>query len=221
VPLAFDHVFCLVEPELREARVLEAAGFTLTEPHGHAGQGTGNRSVLFGNAYLELLHLRSREEAEANVLRLDRRADFASTGHCPFGICLRGVLAEEERRRYWAYRPEYRPKSLSALWIHRESTEHPGLPLLFVSEPWPGVTLETMHPGAWKNLDPRFLTHRNGATGIARVHLEVPDARRWPRADVPDSVVVEGGPRLHATVSITGVSFPPLAVNPRLTLVPA
>jgi hypothetical protein len=221
VPLAFDHFWCLVEPEVREAAVLEAAGFTVTEPHAHPGQGTGNRSVLFAGSYLELLHLRSREEAKANVLRLDLRADFATTGQCPFGICVRGVLDEEERRRFWAYRPQYGPTGRAALWIHREPTEHPGLPLLFASEPWPGVTLETMHPGAWRTLDPRFLAHRNGATGIARVHVVVPDARRWPRGDAPENVVVEGGPRLHATVAITGASFAPLAVNPWLTLVPA
>jgi hypothetical protein len=219
--LRFDHLFVFAGPECRGADALAAAGFSVLPPHRHAGQGTGNRSVLFDASYLELLHLTSREEAEGSELRLDRRADFAGTGHCPFGIGLRGLVSPEEEAAFIAYRPPWGTPGYPPILLHRTSLAFPGLPYVFVSRPFGANTVDSMRPGAWKALDPAKLAHRNGATGIASVELTILDLAGWPVEPPPPGVVVRVGREFHATVRVEGMRGPSLAPTPWLTLAPA
>jgi hypothetical protein len=219
--LAFDHVFAFVGSEGREAEVLAAAGFAVRPPHRHRGQGTENRSVLFDSAYLELIYLASRAEAEHHELRLDRRAGFATTGHCPFGIGLRGVVVEAEQAAFVPYRPPWGTPGYPPMLLHRTSMERPGLPLVFVSQPWGTNTVESMKPGAWKTLDRAMLAHRNGASGIASVEVTVLDARGWPLTPPTPGVVVREGRAFHACVRLDGLRGAPIELAPWLTLAPA
>ena len=222
MPLVLDHVFAFVAPALSEVARLEAAGFVVTPPHGHPGQGTANRCVMFPNAYLELIHLASRAEAEANVMRLDRRADFTSTGECPFGIGLRGTLTDAERAAFWPYEPPYRKPGGPPIWIHRETSEVAGLPLVFVVE----QRGESLDPDAFRpdhRADVaaiRALAHRTPVRGLAGVDIQVPDARGWPLGiDVPGVRVEAGGPyRLHVLLDAEGLG--PLNLSAHLELRP-
>lgn len=219
--LEFDHVFAFVDPACREAELLAAAGFSVLPPHRHRGQGTANRSVLFDKAYLELIYLESRIDAERHELRLDRRADFAVTGHCPFGIGLRGVAGPAEQAPFVPYRPPWGTPEYPPMLLHRTSLEQPGLPLVFVSQPSGTNTVESMKPGAWTTLDRAMLAHRSGATDIAAVELTIPDPRGWPLDPPTPGVVVRRGPAFHATVRLENLRGAPLELTPWITLAPA
>ena len=216
VPLALDHVFAFVDPSLAEVAPLEAAGFVVTPPHGHPGQGTANRCVMFPNAYLELITVASRPEAEANVLRLDRRADYRSTGECPFGIGLRGTLTDAERTAFWPYEPPYRKPGGPPIWIHRDTSEVAGLPLVFVMEAWSG----SPDPDAFRP-DHRpdvaalhALAHRTPVRSLAGVDLEIPDARGWPLGIHVPGVRVEAGGPYRMSVLLDGEGLAPLNLSP-------
>jgi hypothetical protein len=221
VHLELDHVFSFVSEDAREAAVLEAAGFSLLPPGTHRGQGTANRSVAFADTYLELIHLAVRADAEASELRLDRRSDFATTGHCPFGIGLRAVVPDPDPATFEAYRPPWGTPDYPPMLLLRACLEHPGLPIIFVSQPPGTTTLQGMRPGAWRRLGPAHLTHRSGATGIDAVEITVPDARGWPPVPPPPRVTVRAGSRFHATVRLAGTMRAAVEVTPWLTLAPA
>jgi len=108
--LELDHVFSFVDPAEAEACArAEAAGWVLDAGIEHEGQGTRNRRLWFDEQYLELLWISSRADAVANPLRLDRRADWRTSGACPFGIGLRGQLTDAQRADFWGYHPPYAP----------------------------------------------------------------------------------------------------------------
>jgi len=220
VSLLFDHVFTFVAEDGPEAGLLEGAGLTIGATQLLRGQGTASRSVLFDGNFLELVHLHSRAEAEADPMRLDRRADFAKTGCCPYGIGLRGRLSEAERGRFLPYHPPYFPAG-AVLWIHRATTDDPALPLVFVSEPWPGFTVETMRPGGWPRIPRTRFEHACGATGIADVRMTLPSVRGWPLEPPVPGVSVSAGERFHLSVALAGARFAPLALDPWVEVVAA
>ncbi len=216
-----DHVFSFVSEDAHEAQTVADAGFTLGPPGRHPGQGTANRSAFFADTYLELIHLVARPEAETSVLRLDRRSDFALTGHCPFGIGLRAVVPDPDPALFETYRPPWGTPDYPPMLLHRTSLEHPGLPIVFVSQPPHGATVDAMRPRAWRSLPATHLAHPCGATGIASVELTVPDARGWPIVPPPPHVTLRTGPRFHLTVRLACSMRAPVEVAPWFTLAPA
>lgn len=125
--LELDHVLCMVDPEDAWAERLTAAGWELDAGMSHPGQGIRNRRLVLAGHYLELAWIEDRAEARANSLRLDRRADWATTGASPFGIGLRGRLLPEEEPALWLYEDLGFP-----IWVHRDDADRPGHPLVFV-----------------------------------------------------------------------------------------
>jgi len=123
--LEIDHVFCFVDADGDWAERLSRAGLRLDDGIEHPGQGTRNRRLFMPESYLELVWLPDRPGAESNPLRLDRRADWRTTGACPFGIGLRGTLDDTPggRDAFWPYRPPYAPEA--TIWIHRADEAHP------------------------------------------------------------------------------------------------
>src|SRR5690349_4919429 len=105
--LEIDHVFAFVEPPGDWPHVLENAGFRLDSGTRHEGQGTRNRRLLLERSYIEWIWLENRAEAEANPMRLDRRADWRTTGFNSFGIVLRGSLNAVGREAFEQYVPPY------------------------------------------------------------------------------------------------------------------
>jgi hypothetical protein len=125
--LELDHVFCMVPPDGDWPQRLADGGWELDAGTRHAGQGTRNRRLAWDGQYLELVWVEDRAEAEANPLRLDRRAEWVATGASPFGIGLRGRLTEEQRPAFWLYADLGFP-----VWVHRDNERRPERPLLFV-----------------------------------------------------------------------------------------
>lgn len=127
--LELDHVFCMVGDLDGVARRVESAGWTLDSGSVHSGQGTHNRRLVWPARYFELLAITDDREARANRMRMDRRADWASSGASPFGFGLRGELAGADRGDYWLY------EDLGIrIWVHRDNEESPDRPLVFVLE---------------------------------------------------------------------------------------
>jgi hypothetical protein len=127
--LELDHVFCMVSDPGQAARRLEDDGWVLDPGQAHRGQGTRNRRVLWPAQYFELLWLTDAAEARANPLRLDRRADWATTGASPFGLGFRGRIEPADRDEFWLY-DALGPR----IWIHRDDERRPDRPLVFVLE---------------------------------------------------------------------------------------
>jgi hypothetical protein len=117
----------MVAPDGDWAERLARAGWSLDEGTAHAGQGTRNRRVRWADSYLELVWVEHRAEAEANRVRLDRRADWHTTGASPFGFGFRGELPDGDRPDYWLYEDLGIP-----IWIHRDNELVPERPLVFV-----------------------------------------------------------------------------------------
>jgi hypothetical protein len=128
--LEIDHVFCFVDPELKELEKLVKKGFKANISRIHQGQGTANRCVFFKKNYLELIYLTSIEEAKATPLKLHIRALWQETGACPFGIGLRGHMSKEERKLFREYKPKYLPKG--EFLIYKESLKRPYYPFFFI-----------------------------------------------------------------------------------------
>ena len=128
--LEIDHVFCFVDPELKELEKLVKGGFKANISRVHKGQGTANRCVFFKKNYLELIYLTAIEEAKANPLRLHKRALWQETGACPFGIGLRGHVSKEERKLFREYKPDYLPKG--EFLIYAESMRKSYYPFFFI-----------------------------------------------------------------------------------------
>jgi Glyoxalase-like domain len=89
-----DHVYIWVQPGAPEAAILEREGFRVdpTATH-HVGSGTSSRSVLFENAYLELLYLDSTVTDSA-LTAMEKtanhsRAQWRNNAAPAFGLGLR------------------------------------------------------------------------------------------------------------------------------------
>ncbi|UCH98298.1 MAG: VOC family protein [Candidatus Aminicenantes bacterium] len=128
--LEIDHVFCFVDPGIKELEKLVKKGFKANISRIHKGQGTANRCVVFKKNYLELIYLTSIEEAKANPLKLHIRALWQETGACPFGIGLRGHVSKKERKLFREYKPKDLPKG--EILIYKESMKKPYYPLFFI-----------------------------------------------------------------------------------------
>lgn len=96
----------------------------------HPGQGTANRCWFVGGLMVELLWLADAGEAAAGPaapLRFADRADWRTTGACPFGVALRDEGPPPFRG--WDYRPRYLPAGRSIPVAEGPVTE----PVLFVT----------------------------------------------------------------------------------------
>jgi len=143
--------------------------------------------------------LTNLKEARGNPLRLDRHADGRQPTFAPFGIGLRGVISEADRKSFWDYHPEYGPDGF-VIPVH--NSQRTGAPIIFVV---PGDVDES-EPAA------------RGRSGITRVHVAGPGLR-WPLTESVDGVEFEEATDLHMTVSLSGRgSAPALELSHRLTL---
>jgi hypothetical protein len=91
-PLEVDNLFIFGRPGVPEVELLREAGLVVArDTFWHYGQGTASRSVLFENAYLELMWVTIDDELWAADSTLFKRGQALRTGTSPFGIGLRGT----------------------------------------------------------------------------------------------------------------------------------
>ena len=197
--LQLDHLFVCVEPEPAEADILRTLGLTVEFRREHVGQGTRNQLVLFAEHYLELLWLADRTEAETNLVRLDRRVDWKTTGASPFGIALRGPKESAPDVPWTLYELEGFPVNL---WLDQRTLDDPRLPLVFVfdqseSEAVSGGPRHGAFP-------PAFLQHGCGATGIQHAIIEGPGLGDAAQLPLPPQVQLRDGPAPCLSVTLAG-----------------
>jgi hypothetical protein len=70
--------------------------------------------------FFELLWVTDAAEARANPLRLERRADWTSTGASPIGLGFRGQIEPSHSDEFWLY-DALGPR----IWIHRDNERFP------------------------------------------------------------------------------------------------
>ena len=140
-------------------------GFTSEFQREHAGQGTANDLILFGENYLEFVYLADREEAERSRVRLDRRCEWKTTGASPFGIALRGPKPDAVAWTAYALVGMAHP-----IWLATLTLEDLSLPLIFLfDEP----EQRPSGPRTW-GVPGELLAHACGAERIADVRVEGP-----------------------------------------------
>lgn len=202
-----DHLFVCTQPDPPEAQALRDLGFRVEFSREHPGQGTANRLLLFPDEYLELLFLADRAEAEANMVRLDRRVDWEQTGASPFGIAMRGPRGEGPWVSYTL------PGFPSGLWIDGRTLDDPRLPLVFVFD---NEELTKGGPST-HGYPPALLEHPCGADGIVEAVISGPGLSAAPWLPLPDNVRLEEGP-VEMRLRLRGEGVPPGRVSPTLVL---
>jgi len=209
MPLELDHVYAFCDPALAEVPILQQQGLTVGNGRSHPGQGTANRCLMLEENYFELIYLTSEEEARQNVLRLDRRAKWRTTGASPFGIAFRGQLLAEDRPQFWAYHPPYTPGLV--IWIHEANSKRPELPMIFVMEFPNNPSLAEVKPRV--RLEGQdILRHSLGSTRIESLIAFAPGAQ-WPLVEIVEGVRFEPAPRPHLHLHIDGNKKGNFAIN--------
>jgi hypothetical protein len=198
VGLELDHVFCFAVPDEGWLERARGAGFVLDDGIEHQGQGTRNRRLWFDEQYLELVWISSRDDAVRNPLRLDRRADWRTTGACPFGIGLRGLMTDEQRAEFWEYRPPYAPAA--RMLIHRSNEDAPEQPFVFANEAPPEVVQRYLPRNRLAGT-PELLAHARPAA-VREVRLELASAAPSLLEVVTPPVRWKIGPRPRMEVVI-------------------
>ena len=127
--LELDHVFCMVTDPVHAAQRLLDDGWVLDAGQAHRGQGTRNRRLWWPEQFFELLWVTDPAEARSNPVRLDRRADWTTTGASPFGLAFRGQVDPALSAEFWLYEA-LGPR----IFIHRDNERVPERPLVFVLE---------------------------------------------------------------------------------------
>jgi hypothetical protein len=127
--LELDHVFFIVTDPAEAVRRLEDDGWVLDAGQAHRGQGTRNRRLVWREQFFELVWVTDAAEARANRVRLDRRADWTTTGTSPIGLAFRGQVDPAHNDEFWLY-DALGPR----IWIHRDNERFPQRPLVFVLE---------------------------------------------------------------------------------------
>jgi hypothetical protein len=170
VPTAWgelDHVIIFCNVGAPEASALTDRGLHEGPRNSHPGQGTANRRFFFPNAYLELLWVENRVEAqspEARETRLWERWQLRAAGACPFGLVFRpGPRGPELPPASWTYKPRYFPPGFS-IEVARDPPSNE--PLLFY--------LPYARPSLVENVDLAEGAVHIGAINSATIH--VPDA---------------------------------------------
>jgi hypothetical protein len=215
VTLAIDHLFCFVDPAADWVARLSDAGWVLDEGVEHVGQGTRNRRLWLPDHYLEFIWLSSRTDAANNPVRLDRRADWRTTGACPFGIGLRGQLDEELRAECWAYHPPYARGA--CIWIHGSNEMEPAAPLVFVMEA-PAEVIERSRPKNRLADKPHLLAHARSGT-IRQINVRTPVRVQALLATVTPRVAWRSGSPPLLEVVLGDSSSPVLSLTEEFSLV--
>lgn len=196
--LELDHVLCMVSDPCEAARRLEDDGWVLDAGQAHRGQGTRNRRLAWPEQFFELLWVTDAAEARANPLRLDRRADWTTTGASPFGLAFRGPIDPVDSDDFWLY-DLLGPR----IWIHRDNERCPDRPLVFLLET---AEAEMAQRRARVGGSGTVAHHRPGE--LREVRVRGPSAPSLPPFAGPPIVYAEGPHMMELVVGHAGSHRP-------------
>jgi catechol 2,3-dioxygenase-like lactoylglutathione lyase family enzyme len=192
--LELDHVFCIVADPDEAARRLEDDGWVLDAGQAHRGQGTRNRRLVWPTQFFELVWVSDVGEARSNPLRLDRRADWTTTGASPFGLGFRGRIGAAESDEFWLYEA-LGPR----IWIHSDNERFLERPLVFVLE----MTAEDMEQRGRRASVSAGVAVRQPAE-LRGVRVHGPSAPSLPPFGGPPIVYLPGPHLLELVVGAEG-----------------
>jgi hypothetical protein len=173
-------------------RQIETLGLTVVDGGRHPGRGTANLIVPFGHQYLELLAVVDDAEARSS----------------PQGRPVLDALARGgPGLARWSVECDTIEATAARLGLpveHRQRRRPDGTVIT-----WRSVAVDDAWDQSWRSAfmawdDPSLhpartdVTHPNGATGFARLDVEIPDeaaARHWWGGAIPSDVVLEVGDR--------------------------
>jgi hypothetical protein len=168
-----DHVYIVVQPGgVREIAALQSAGFHVTPPQQHEGEGTTSVAALFDNAYVELMWLDSAlsitADHAASAEQFRAAAAWRVTRHSPFGVGLRR-LPGETRQFGIPVKREAAPwiDSLAAYEILNQPADSLAVDLFVVP---PGAAVPNWIERRRKR-SPQLFTHPGGGHSITAVRL--------------------------------------------------
>ncbi len=112
--MQLDHLFICTPDVASAAAALRSFGLVEGSSNTHLGQGTANRRFFFHNAFIELLYLCDRAEAQNKTTRptgLFKRLTDRDGLVSPFGIGFRPGPHQEDHAPFpgWCYQPAYLP----------------------------------------------------------------------------------------------------------------
>ena len=177
--LELDHVFVFVTPGAKaEAELLARHGFQVdTMITRHTGQGTASRSVLFENAYLELIWVDSSVSTSgvpaATLADFRRAAEWRTSGASPFGVGLRVIAAGDYGVPTKPYSGPWMQPGTAIDLLRQES--EPNAVELFVIPKYMAVPSWI---GQVRTRMPRLLAHPNGAREVTAVDLRITASQR-------------------------------------------
>lgn len=113
--MKIDHIFVRAKRNAPEADLLGEFGLTEGSGNKHPGQGTANRRFFFRNAFIELLWISDKSEAQSDTTRptmlYERLSDSSAS---PFGVCFRpAVQGLPIPFPMWEYTPAYLPAGMT------------------------------------------------------------------------------------------------------------
>jgi len=176
----------ILVPDLPTARRrMEALGLAVLDGGHHPGRGTANLIVPFGQQYLELLAIVDQEEARSSPQGQPVLAALSERGHGLARWSVEPVDIDETSQRVG----------------HPVERRHRALPD-GTAVTWRSVAVDTAWAEPWRCAfmawdNPRThparaeVAHPNGATGFARLDVEVPDmptALGWLGGRVPPGI---------------------------------
>jgi hypothetical protein len=137
--------------------------------------------------YLELLHVGDHLEAARNRLRLDRRANWRTTGASPFGIGLRGQIPAQCSTDFWLY-----DELGVRIWVHHDNEHASHRPLVFALE----LTAEQLQQRAPRPVAAHNAPRQNPLT-IRHLRTSGPEPPHLPPYTGPPITHTKGPPHLH------------------------
>jgi hypothetical protein len=178
-------------PDLEAAgRQMETAGLTVIDGGRHPGRGTANLIVPFGHQYLELLAVVDEAEARSSARGRPVLDALARRGPGLARWSVECATIEATATRL-------------GLPVERRQRRRPDGTVIT----WRSVAVDDAWDQSWRSAfmawdDPSLhpartdVIHPNGATGFARLDVEIPDeaaALAWWDGAVPAGVVLEVG----------------------------
>jgi hypothetical protein len=179
-PIAFDHVWIVVQPNAPERALLEQAGFRFDpRVNRHEGQGTASVTAEFRNAFLELLWRDAGVPVAPGMERaaekFQRRMDWRTTGAAPIGIVLHfaGTAPAPVPLASWEVAPSWMPPgSVITMLTPREDLVSPSLSIHPRSLPVPPDANERLIRDRDGNAD--LLVHPIGVHDVTAVRIVSP-----------------------------------------------
>lgn len=155
----FNHTFMFVDKDFSEESLFKESDLVCTMEREHLGQGTSAKFIMFPDNYLEFIWMSNEDNAKKNLIPIQEKANWKTSGWNPFGIAFSGGVPENEKKYFVEYSPDY--NSGKSIWIDKRSIENKEWPLLFFMEPSKDLEPESYRPSVMLKDRPEAVISKN------------------------------------------------------------